>query len=107
MGTYLGLRIWIKSDVNHICQSAITQYNKIDKIDALISVLKSDSQNLEAKNKAIWALEHLKHSERALPVLKALQSGAPCNHSWFVCQRELSRTIDYLEEGKLNLMKFN
>jgi nitrate reductase NapE component len=106
IGTYVGFRIWIKSDVDRISQLYMQQYQNTDKVDALILVLNSENESLKAKNDAIWALGHLRNSENALPVLKALQTGNPCDHSRFVCQRELNKTIGYLEAGNINLMKF-
>lgn len=76
-----------------------------DKIEALILVLNSKTQTLEAKNDAIWALGHLK-DKRALSVLKNLQSGTECDHSKFVCQREVKKSIAYLEDKKINIMRF-
>ena len=52
--TYIGLRIWFKSEINQICDRAISQYDG-DKIQALISVLKSETESLNDKNRAIWA----------------------------------------------------
>lgn len=103
-GIYTGLRIWIKSDVDQVCDSAMNQYEG-DKIEALISVLKSNTQSLMAKNDAIWALGHLK-DKRALPVLKEIQTGTDCDHSRFVCQRELNKAIGYMEGRKINVMRF-
>lgn len=104
-GSYFGLRIWIKSDFDKICNEAMEQYASDNKSEALILVLKSESQNLNAKNHAIWALGHLKDN-KALPVLKELQTGTECDHGKFVCQRELNRTIGYLEGTRINIMRF-
>ena len=104
-GLYFGLRIWIKSDFDKICNEAMEQYSTDNKSEALMLVLKSESQNLNAKNHAIWALGHLKSSD-ALPVLKELQTGTECDHGRFVCQRELNRTIGYLEGKRMNIMRF-
>lgn len=98
------LRIFIKSDLNSICNDARSQYSG-DRVTALISVLNSDDQRLKAKNEAIWALEYV-GDERALPVLKGLQTGTDCNHHRFVCQRELKRAIDYIEGKRFSVMTF-
>lgn len=57
--TYIGLRIWFKSEINQICTVAIQQYGG-DKIEALIAVLNSENEALETKNRAIWALGKLR-----------------------------------------------
>ncbi|MGQ8338568.1 hypothetical protein ACUNWD_18575 [Sunxiuqinia sp. A32] len=102
--TYFGFRIWIKSDITQICENAMNQYPG-DKIEAMISFLNSDSQSLEDKNKTIWALGKL-NDQRALPILKSLQTGTECNHSEFVCQRELKKAIDNLEGKNVDLFSF-
>ena len=66
--TYIGLRIWFKSEINRICDSAMSQYQG-DKIQALISVLNSETESLNDKNRVIWALGKLR-DKRSLPVLK-------------------------------------
>lgn len=102
--TYIGLRIWFKSDINQICDDAMNQYEG-DKIEALISVLKSESQSLNNKNNAIWALGKLKATD-ALPVLRSLKTGAECDHSRFVCQRELDKAISTIEGTSFDILTF-
>lgn len=101
---YTGLRIWFKSEVTQISNDAMQQYSG-DKIEALIAVLESDSQSLDDKNKVIWALGKLR-DKRALPVLKGLVTGAPCDHNRFVCQRELEKAINNLEGKSLDILTF-
>ena len=102
---FFGLRIWIKSDVKQVCESAMNKFEG-NKKEALLLVLKSDSIALREKNKAIWALGHLKDTT-ALPFLRTLRMGEECNHDKFVCQIELTKTIQNLEGKSLNLIKFN
>jgi len=104
IGSYFGLRIWVKSDVNNICNSAQGKFEG-DKIEALISVLNSDSESLKNKNQAIWALGKL-NDERALPILKNLQTDTECNHSRIVCQRELEKAINNLEGKSIDIFTF-
>ena len=102
--TYTGLRIWFKSEITQLCENAMLQYRG-DKIEALIAVLESDSQSLHDKNNAIWALGKLR-DKRALPVLKSLVTGAPCDHNRFVCQRELEKAINNLEGTSIDILTF-
>lgn len=106
LGAYFGLRIWIKSDFNRICSHATETSGINDKSKALVFILKSESQDLNAKNDAIWALEYVKDTI-ALPVLRELQNGKECDHSNYVCQRELKRAIENLEGKNTRLIRFN
>lgn len=103
-GSYIGLHIWIKSDIVKYCKSAMNQY-KGDEVEALISVLQSDTQSLTDKNHAIWTLEYI-GDLRALPILKSLQTGQACNHRYYVCQRELNRAIAHVENKATSGMNF-
>ena len=100
----IGLWFWIKSDINKYCESAMSKFPG-DRVEALISVLKSETLSLTEKNQAIWTLEYV-GDERALEVLKKLQTGTECNHSKYVCQRELKRAIGNIEGSNIVLVKF-
>jgi hypothetical protein len=76
-----------------------------DKIEALISVLESDTQSLNEKNKAIWALGKLR-ATRALPILRSLKTEAECDHSRFVCQRELDKAISTIEGTSFDILTY-
>jgi hypothetical protein len=102
--TYLGFRIWFKSEINQICNHATSLYAG-DKVGALIGLLESDKQSLKTKNNAIWALGKL-NDQRALPVLKKLQTGKECDHTRYVCQRELKKAIDNLEGRGIDILTF-
>lgn len=104
---YTGCRIWMKSDFNKICSSAVAGYGVPDRAEALMLLIGSDSESLDAKNHAIWALGHLRGAEGALPGLLPLRTGKECVHSKYVCQRELNRTISYLDHSGINLVWFN
>lgn len=104
LAIYIGLWFWIKSDINKYCKNATSMFPG-DSVEALISVLKSETLSLTEKNHAIWALEYV-GDERALEVLKKLQTGTECNHSISVCQRELKRAIGNIEGSNIVLMKF-
>ena len=101
---YIGFRIWFKSEINQICGHATSQYDG-DKIEALITLLNDYDQSLKTKNNAIWALGKL-NDQRALPVLKKLQTGNECDHTTYVCQRELQKAIDNLEGRGIDLFTF-
>jgi hypothetical protein len=101
IGFYGGCGIIIKSYVAKVCHNATVQFSGHDKVNTLISVLKSDGLKLKEKNDAIYALGYVRDI-RALPALRALRTGKPCDHGKYVCQRELNRTIGYLE-GNLNV----
>ena len=103
-GSYLGLRVWIRSDINKICESVMSKYEG-DKIEALLTALNSDSYTLKEKNSIIWALGYL-NDQRALPVLKSLRTGNECDHEHHVCQRELNRAIDNIEGHNIVLLSF-
>jgi hypothetical protein len=102
--TYLGFRIWFKSEINQICNDAVSLYEG-DKIEAIIALLESDKQSLKTKNNTIWALGKL-NDQRALPVLKKLKTGNECDHTRYVCQRELGKAIDNLEGRGIDIFTF-
>lgn len=101
---YLGFRIWFKSEINQICNHAMSLHEG-DKIEAIIALLESDKQCLKTKNNAIWALGKL-NDQRALPVLKKLRTGKECDHTRYVCQRELEKAIDNLEGRGIDILTF-
>lgn len=102
--TYIGLRIWFKSEINQICDNAMNQYQG-DKIEALIAVLESESQTINDKNRAIWALGKL-NDNRALPSLRNLKTDKECDHSRFVCQRELDKAIRNIEGTSFDILTY-
>jgi len=101
---FIGMRFWIKSDINKYCNNATILYPG-DKVEALIAVVKSESSTLEEKNHAIWTLEYV-GDYRALSTLKEMQTGKSCDHQQYVCQRELLRAIGNIEGSNTVLMKF-
>ena len=103
--SYFGMGFVIRSKVDEICRTAMAQYDGTGKAEALINVLKSDTQSLEAKNDAIYALGYVRDTN-ALPVLRGLRTGTACDHGRFVCQRALNRTIRYMEGKEKNIYDF-
>ena len=102
---YAGMRYAIRSKVDGVCRSAMAQYGGTSKIEALIAVLASDTQGLDAKNDAVFALGYVRDTS-ALPVLRALQTGRQCDHDRIVCQRAVNRTIRYIEGEEKNIFDF-
>lgn len=70
-------------------------------------VISSESESFDAKNHAIWALSHLKGAKSALQELLHLRTGKECDHSEFVCQRELNRIIGRPSHTLINLVILN
>ena len=103
-GTYIGFRIWFKTEINQICKNAMSKYEG-DKIEALLSVLNSSYEDLNVKNNSIWALGKLK-DKRALFTLKELYTGSECEHSRFVCQQELDKAIKNLQGESIDILTF-
>ena len=101
---YMGLRVWIKSDIDKHVSYAVSEYGG-DRVEALIEVLNSETASLKAKNDAIWTLTYI-GDQRALPVLKSLQTGQECDHDRQVCQRELKRAITQIEGTRFSVMNF-
>lgn len=101
---YIGLRVWIKSDIDKHVSYAVNEYGG-DKVEALVDVLNSETVSLKAKNNAVWTLTYI-GDQRALPALKSLQTGQECDHDRYVCQRELKRAIAQIEGTRLSVMQF-
>lgn len=95
----------IRKDVERICSTAQAQYAGKSKVEALIEVLKSDTQSLVAKNDAIYALGYVRDTS-ALAVLRSLKTGSKCDHRQFVCQRALDRSIRCIEGREKNIFDF-
>ncbi len=63
-----------------------------DKITALMAYVDDESHGLHRRDKAVWALGQLGDA-RALPVLERFDTGESCDHSRYLCQRELCKAI--------------
>jgi hypothetical protein len=90
----------IRSGVKDISAEATSLYPG-DRVEALITYVKSENRSLRKRNLAIWALGQI-GDERALPLLTASYTGGPCDHSSLLCQRELQKAIK-LCKGSLNV----
>jgi hypothetical protein len=81
-----------------------------DKVEALMKLVETKERGYRAElyranNHAIWALGQL-GDKRALPFLKGLVTGEPCDHETNLCQGEIKEAIDKLEKDEFNLPKF-
>jgi hypothetical protein len=57
-----------------ISSNALAGYGVSERDEALMLLIGSDSESLDAKNHAIWALGHLRGAEGALPGMLPLGS---------------------------------
>jgi hypothetical protein len=64
-----------------------------DEVEALISFVQSENHALAERSRAVHALGQI-GSERALPILTRYYTGRECEHSKFLCQKELRKAID-------------
>ena len=81
----------IRSGVKEISAEATQQYPG-DRIEALITYVKSENRSLRKRNRAVWALGQI-GDDRALPVLEKSYTGGPCDHDNLLCQGELQKAI--------------
>jgi len=87
----------IGSGVKEISDEAL-EIHPGDRVEALINLMESEDQPFAKKNRAVWALGQLGDA-RALPLLKKHYTGEPCDHTRFLCQKELKKAIKLLEGG--------
>ncbi len=103
------LSLWIELHVKKTCEMATRKYPG-DKVEALIMFVKSKENGYRAhryrtNNHAFWALGQL-GDKRALPSLRKLVTGGPCDHETNLCQGEIKEAIQKLERDQFNLPKF-
>ncbi len=104
---FLSLRIEL--GVKEVCAMA-TQTYPGDKVEALMKFVKLEDSVYSASrysenNHVFWALGQLGDT-RALPFLKTLLTGEPCDHETNLCQGEIREAIQKLEEHQFNLPAF-
>jgi len=87
----------IRSGVKEISAEATQQYPG-DRIEALITYVKSENRSLRQRNRAVWALGQI-GDKRALPVLTESYTGGPCDHDSRLCQGELQKAIKKCKSG--------
>ena len=103
------LSLWIELHVKKMCEMATQKYPG-DKVEALMKLVDTKEYGYNkdlyrTNNHAFWALGQL-GDKRALPFLKGLVTGEPCDHETNLCQGEIKEAIDKLERGQFNLPKF-
>lgn len=67
-------------------------------IPALLSVAGDEEASLRERDGAVWALGQL-GAEEALPLLRSLHTGEPCDHEKGLCQEGLAKAIGLCEGG--------
>ena len=103
------LSLSVELGVKKICGMA-TRAHPGDKVEAVMMFVKSeeygyDAHRYRANNHAFWALGQL-GDKRALPFLRNLLTGQPCNHETNLCQGEIQEAIRKLERNGFNLPAF-
>ena len=103
------LSLWIELHVKKVCGMATRKYPG-DKVEALMMFVETKENSYRAdlysaNNHAFWALGQL-GDKRALPFLRNLLTGEPCNHKTNICQGEIKEAIQKLERNQFNLPKF-
>lgn len=84
--------VWARhSAIESVCTNVQAVYVG-DRVEALVEYLLSDEPTLEEKNRVVWVLGELR-DERALPALESLLASRECDHTRFVCQREVVKAI--------------
>jgi hypothetical protein len=64
-----------------------------DEVEALIGLVQAENHTLEERGRAVHALGQI-GSDRATPVLRRYYTGQQCEHSRFLCQKELRKALD-------------
>lgn len=90
---YAGLYGWIQLDAHQKANEVLAAYPQAhDATEALILRMQSPSCAMNQRNEAVWTLGRLS-DRRALPALEKEYTGLPCDHRYFLCQRELARAV--------------
>ena len=64
-----------------------------DEVGALMRFVQSERHALADRTRAVHALGQI-GDERAVPILAQYYTGRDCDHSTFLCQKELRKAID-------------
>ena len=108
LASFIVVCLWfyfcIRYSVNEISAQATTEYQG-DRIEALITYVKSESHTLRQRNRSVWALGQI-GDNRALPVLEKYYVGQPCDHNVALCQGELKKAIKHCKSGDTAWLAF-
>ena len=99
LGAYATLFASIHADVTDTARSAMARYAG-DRVQALSALVECESCSLRDRNRAVWALGQLR-DRRALPVILRQRTGAECDHTAGLCQREIRKAIDAIESRSI------
>lgn len=94
---FLGIHITIALSARKYASEAVKRFEG-DSVEALIESVDCESCPLPDRTQAVWALGQL-GDPRGLPVLRKYSTGATCDHSRAICQREIRKAIRHLETG--------
>ena len=94
-GSFVGLVWWIRSDAKEFAVRTTEDYPG-DHVETLLALAQSEGRSFADRDQAVWALGIL-GDDRALPVLTKFYTGRECDHSTFLCQKELRKAIDRCE----------
>lgn len=89
---FAGLGWWIQADAYKFAARAKQEFPG-DEVEALLGFVQSERRTLAERNAAVHALGQI-GDRRALPVLEGFYTGRECQHSKFLCQKELRKAID-------------
>lgn len=89
---FAALGWWVQSEAHATGAQAVRAFHG-DEVGSLIALVESDARTLGDRNRAVWALGQI-GDPRALPTLQRHYTGAPCDHSRFLCQKELKKALD-------------
>lgn len=94
---YVCISLRIGAGVRAASDTAMKQYPG-DRVEALMQCVEDSMHTLQERNRAVWALGHLR-DQRALTTLQKYHTGNSCDHANALCQRELNKAIRLLEGG--------
>ena len=105
----LSFSLGIELTLKRTCEMATRQYPG-DKVEALTMSVRTEpygynAQRYDTNNRLVWALGQL-GDQRALPFLRNLLTGQPCDHQTNLCQGEIAKAIQKLERDGFNLPAF-
>lgn len=103
-GSWGYLHVTIQSGVENTSAAARRSFpGSGDDVMALVALVQSEAHPLSERNQAVWSLGQMR-DPRALPALEAAFTGKPCDHSRFLCQRELAKAIRLCRRREPNLL---